>query len=250
MVRSLLETFAAVPDPRSAQGRRHPLAAILTLATAAMLAGARTRYDIWQWGRVQEPAVVRALGFTRDKTPAVSTLHRVCGAYLFVVKQNQPALYADITVLFAAPPLGERFGYAEQRGWHGDRREVRRVWASTALEGYLDWPGVRQVCKVEREVERKGQRRSAVRYVATSLGPGVGPGRLLELVRGHWVRDVTFGEDACRVRMGAAPEVLAALRNVVLSLLRRRGATNIAAALRQNGWQPSGVLRFLGVASG
>ncbi|MBI4506128.1 MAG: transposase family protein [Chloroflexi bacterium] len=77
MVRRLLDTFAAVPDPRSAQGRRHPLGAILTLATAAMLAGARTLYDIWQWGRIQEPAVVRALGFTREKTPAVSTLHRV-----------------------------------------------------------------------------------------------------------------------------------------------------------------------------
>jgi DDE_Tnp_1-associated len=74
---SLLEAVATVPDPRQAGGRRHPLPAILALATAAMLAGARTVYAIAQWGRLQEPAVIRALGFTRPRSPAVSTLHLV-----------------------------------------------------------------------------------------------------------------------------------------------------------------------------
>jgi hypothetical protein len=74
---SLLEAFATVPDPRQAGGRRHPLPAILALATAAMLAGARTVYAIAQWGRLQEPAVIRALGFTRPRSPAVSTVHLV-----------------------------------------------------------------------------------------------------------------------------------------------------------------------------
>ncbi len=77
LVRSLLAAFAAVPDPRRPRGRRHPLAAILALATAAMLSGARSLYAIWQWGRLQEPAVVKALGFTREQTPSVATLHRV-----------------------------------------------------------------------------------------------------------------------------------------------------------------------------
>ena len=75
--RSLLEAFAKVPDPRSPQGRRHPLPAILTLAVAAMLSGARSIYAIYQWGRLQRPETVRALGFTRDKTPTVSTLDLV-----------------------------------------------------------------------------------------------------------------------------------------------------------------------------
>lgn len=73
----LLTAFATVPDPRSAHGRRHPLPAILALATAAMLSGARSLYAIAQWGRVQPPEVVAALGFTRERTPAVSTLHLV-----------------------------------------------------------------------------------------------------------------------------------------------------------------------------
>ncbi|HEU0115282.1 MAG TPA: transposase family protein [Thermomicrobiales bacterium] len=74
---TLLAAFGRVPDHRSPHGRRHPLAAILTLATAAMLAGARSLYAIAQWGRLQSPATVRVLGFTRNRTPAVSTLHLV-----------------------------------------------------------------------------------------------------------------------------------------------------------------------------
>jgi hypothetical protein len=82
MVKSLLETFRAIPDPRSSQGRRHSLAAILALATAAMLSGARSLYAISQWGRIQPPAVAAILGFTRSQdkqtqTPCVATLHRV-----------------------------------------------------------------------------------------------------------------------------------------------------------------------------
>src|SRR5436309_14434576 len=74
---ALLAAFATVPDPRQTGGRRHPLPAILALATAAMLAGARSLYAMAQWGRLQEPAVVQALGFTRPRTPTVSTLHLV-----------------------------------------------------------------------------------------------------------------------------------------------------------------------------
>src|SRR3990172_11001490 len=75
--RSLLEAFATVPDPRKARGRRHPLPALLALVTTAMLSGARSLYAIAQWGRMQEPAIVKALGFTRATTPCVATLHLV-----------------------------------------------------------------------------------------------------------------------------------------------------------------------------
>jgi DDE_Tnp_1-associated len=70
-----LEAFTRVPDRRSEHGRRHPLPAILAQSIAAMLAGARSLYAIAQWGRAQPPEVVRALGFTRARTPAVATLH-------------------------------------------------------------------------------------------------------------------------------------------------------------------------------
>ena len=73
----MLEALARVPDPRSGHGRRHPLGAILGLAVCAMLCGCRSLYAISQWGRDQGLEVSQALGFTRDRTPCVSTLHQV-----------------------------------------------------------------------------------------------------------------------------------------------------------------------------
>jgi predicted transposase YbfD/YdcC len=177
------------------------------------------------------------------------------GAYFLAVKGNQPELHADVRLLFEWPAPGERFAEAVEHRQHGDRREVRRLRASAALAGYTDWPGARQVCRVERVVERGGAVRREVAYAVTSLGPRVGPGALLRIWRGHWaienrlhyVRDVTLGEDACRVRSGAAPQVLAALRNATIGLLRRSGSTNIAASLRANAWQPGAALRLLGL---
>jgi predicted transposase YbfD/YdcC len=177
------------------------------------------------------------------------------GDYFVLVDANQPTLLGDITTLFDDPPPGEPFASAEQRGRHGDRREVRRLWASTALTGYLDWPGAAQVGKLERIVEQQGTVTRQIRYFITSLSAAVGAPRLLALKRGHWqienrlhhVRDVSLGEDASRVRTGAAPHVLAALRNVVLNLLRHANVTAIKATIREFGWQRAG-LRFLGWA--
>ena len=74
---TLEEALDLVPDPRSSQGRRHALGAILCLATCAMLCGARSLYAIAQWGRDQGAPMAHALGFSRDQTPCVATLHRV-----------------------------------------------------------------------------------------------------------------------------------------------------------------------------
>lgn len=77
MSKSLREAFAGVPDGRSRIGRKHPLDAILTLSVCAMLSGARSLYAIWQWGREQDGVTVKAMGFTQEKTPAVSSIHAV-----------------------------------------------------------------------------------------------------------------------------------------------------------------------------
>lgn len=61
------------------------------------------------------------------------------------------------------------------------------------------------------------------------------------------LRDVTMQEDASQVRSGSAPEVMAALRNTVLGLLRQTGTTNIAAALRHYSYRPLEALSLLGI---
>ena len=96
-----------------------------------------------------------------------------------------------------------------------------------------------------------------MRYVITDLGTEVSPEDLMRHVRGHWgienrlhyVRDVTFGEDASQVRKQAAPEVMAALRNVTIGILRKAGWQNIAAALRHNGWKKHSALELLGIST-
>lgn len=65
--------------------------------------------------------------------------------------------------------------------------------------------------------------------------------------RSHYVRDVTFGEDACTIRKGDAPQNLATLRNAIISLLRLEGHVNIAAALRAVGWKTNRLLAMLGI---
>jgi len=86
-----------------------------------------------------------------------------------------------------------------------------------------------------------------VSYAVTSLSPErAGAAALLRLLRGHWgiengahhVRDVTFDEDRCQVRSGAAPQAFAACRNLASALLRRTGHANIAEALRTNAGRP------------
>lgn len=177
------------------------------------------------------------------------------GAYLVIVKANQPTLYEDIGLAFDTPVFGEEYRFTEDVGHHGDRQEVRRLWSTGALRGYLDWPGAQQVMKIEREVEQKGKMTCDVRYAITSLGDHVGPEALLGYVRGHWrienrlhwVRDVTMGEDASQVRKGSAPQVMAVLRNVVLGILRLMGVPNIAAAIREISWTSGQALRGLGL---
>jgi hypothetical protein len=95
---SLLRALAAVPDPRSRHGRRHPLPAVLALATVAMLCGARSLYAIAQWGREQPAAVVRTLGFTRHQTPGVATLHRVFKALDVEVFETVLAQWAQVVL--------------------------------------------------------------------------------------------------------------------------------------------------------
>src|SRR5919106_928898 len=138
------------------------------------------------------------------------------GDYFWVVKDNQPTLRADIALLFAQPPWGKGFATATQQGRHGDRPEIRQLWASTALNEYLGWPHVHQVCCVERRITRKGVTREETSYAITSISPKKADAqRSLRLWRGHWgienrlhyLRDVTMKEDPCQVRSGSAPEV-------------------------------------------
>lgn len=169
------------------------------------------------------------------------------------MKDNQRLLKEDIALIWEdepdAPPQ------AVQTNKRGGRVEQRQLWASDLLVGYSSWPHLAQVCRMVRRVTREGKTRSEVAYAVTSLPPGEAtPARLLALWRGHWgienrvhwVRDVTMDEDRSQVRTGAAPQVMAALRNLTISLLRLAGVPNIAEALRRNAAHPREALALIG----
>jgi predicted transposase YbfD/YdcC len=368
----LIEVLAEIPDCRSHQGKRHPLAAILALMCSALRCGYRSYTAIAEWGRNSGARLTRALGFTRQP-PCAATLHTVLrqvdreeleaklgawaegllsgmpapqdakeeiavdgktlrgsqkqgapgapllsalaqrlgvtlaqqavadatneipvvlellrhvvlagrvvtmdalltqrqiaeqiveagGDSVMVVKANQPQLREDITTVFALPPIvGETRMVAETvDGGHG-RIEQRRLQTSDVLVGYSEWPGLAQVFQLDRQVIRKktGEVREERVAGVTSLPPArADAARLLGLVRGHWhienkshwVRDVTFDEDRSQVRCGNLPQVMAALRNTVIGLMRQAGDTNIAAACRRFAAQPALALALMGIA--
>ena len=180
------------------------------------------------------------------------------GDYVMIVKDNQPQLKEDIELVFTMPPAGDRQEHVRTVDMGHGRIETRNLTTSEALVGYSDWPGLAQVFEVGRHViiKKTGQERVEVVYGVTSLRPEqAGPGRLLDLVRGHWhienkshwVRDVTFDEDRSQVRSGNIPQLMAALRNTTIGLLRGAGYTNIASACRQMAAQPAKALALVGI---
>jgi predicted transposase YbfD/YdcC len=180
------------------------------------------------------------------------------GDYVMIVKENQPQLKADIELVFTLPPTGDRQESVRTVDVGHGRVETRNLTMSASLVGYSDWPGMAQVFELGRHVitKKTGKERVEVVYGVTSLRPErATPGRLLALVRGHWqienkshwVRDVTFDEDRSQVRCGNIPQIMAALRNTVIGLLRWAGETNIAAACRRFAAQPAQALALIGI---
>ena len=183
------------------------------------------------------------------------------------MKANQPDLLAAVADAFddtGVSPRERRLAEAERQtataagNGHG-RAERRTLTSTTSLsDGYLDWPGLGQCFKLVRQRTVRGVTTAETAYGITSLTrEEADAARLLKLVRQHWgvemlfwVRDVTFGEDACRAATGAAPVVLSALRNAAITLLDQGGVTNKAAALRRHAAHPGEALALVKGGSG
>lgn len=171
------------------------------------------------------------------------------GDYCWIVKENQPALYDDLRLLFGPQPEalpGTRVipdDFVRVRtldGGHG-RLDERELTTSSLLSEYCGWPYLAQAFQVERTSKRGRRTTREVRYGITSAPTSaLAAGAMLNVVRGHWQienglhyrRDVSLDEDASLARMGQAPHVLATLNNFVCGLTGRAGITNLAAMQR------------------
>ncbi len=176
--------------------------------------------------------------------------------FLLTVKGNQPTLLE---------PIRDGFDWAGQTphsesGLDHGRIEQRTLRVSQELDPkqpWLEFPGVRCVAQVRREVEFKKdgrQRQPETIYLVTSLRPDqITPQRLLQLNRHYWgienrvhsVRDVALREDRSRIRKGALPRLLAAISNFAISLLRLLKVKNIQRRMSQLRFQPNAAVRLL-----
>jgi predicted transposase YbfD/YdcC len=184
------------------------------------------------------------------------------GDYLMVVKKNQASLYEFLDMLFTLPAhpadreVWDQAGPTSEKG-HG-RLETRSLTSGSAHIEDVDWPGVAHVLRRECErIELKtGKVTHEVSYGLTSLTPERANAVALEaLWRGHWtienrvhyVRDVSFGEDAGHAAAGNTARALASVRNAVIALFRRAGWRLMPDALAHYGASVQRALTLVGL---
>lgn len=183
------------------------------------------------------------------------------GHYVMIVKKNQAALYEYLDLLFTLPAhpadheVWQTVGPTSEKG-HG-RLETRRLTCGNAHIEDVDWPDVQQLVRreCERIVLKTGKRSCEVTYAMVSMTPEeAGAASIERLWRGHWtienqthyVRDVTFGEDAGHAAQGNTAHVLAALRNGLLTLFRSAHWRSIPDALAHYGASVARAFALIG----
>lgn len=179
-------------------------------------------------------------------------LHRRGAYFVLPVGGNQPGLFDQLDTLpWAEVPIS---WMTYDRG-HG-RQEIRTIQVRPAPKT-TKFPHVKQVFLLERHFyDLNGQPLSCQAVLGVTNLPAhkADPEQLAALIRGEWtienrdhhVRDVTMGEDRCRIRTGALPSVLAVMRSHAISELRLLGFTNIAEATR---WARDDFTRPLSILS-
>lgn len=176
--------------------------------------------------------------------------------YVLTVKRNQATLHDELASRFqvyAEADYNVKRMRREIRNSVAHGRQERRCCYVVPVEAgdclQKQWTGIRSVGMMYRESEdaNGGRARSEVTYFITSLPAKVG--RISKLIRDHWriensqhyVLDVTFREDASRIRKGSSPEVGAAFRRMALNILRQDTAVkdNIRGKRLRAGWDDS-----------
>lgn len=176
--------------------------------------------------------------------------------FVLSLKGNQPSLASLAELAFS----GVAHEHSTRDKAHGriEHRHYAVVKIGERLQASLNFPYARSIVRVYRErYDLKGTLLSSeTSYYLTDLSGYLARVEALAYyIRGHWgienrshhVRDVTFDEDRCQVRKGGAPQVLATLRNLTISILRLVGFKNVAAGCRWAAWDHRRALPLLGV---
>jgi len=161
--------------------------------------------------------------------------------YHFTVKNNQPGLFQDIALYFKDRKDPD-FVLCDPPD-HG-RIEIRKIWTTTELNGYLKFPHIGQAFTVQREVidKKSGEQSCEVAYGITSRPPKqADPQRVLTTNRCHWtienschyIIDWNFHEDRSRISKGHGPENITRLRRFAIGIIKSKGVRSVAQKMRQ-----------------
>lgn len=182
------------------------------------------------------------------------------GDYLLAVKGNQPTLHKAVIEHFAdVDSTSAPFASFETHDHGHGRDEIRRVSISHAvdeIESAERWPALSTMIRIESARTIKGKTSTENRYYISSRR-NLPPKRALAAVRSHWgienelhwVLDVAFQEDDCRVRAGNAAANFSAVRQLALGLLKKRTETKIGIKNRRllAAWDHEFLLRVIGL---
>ena len=179
-----------------------------------------------------------------------ATIHDRGADYLLPVKDNQPTLKDDIALFFTEQRAcgfkdAEAFFHQTIDNDHG-RLEIRRHWSTSDIEWLKkrhDWTALASIGMIEREVERDGKTVITCHHYISSL-----PADAIVLARAarthwqvennlHWVLDVVFHDDLCRLRTGNGPQNFAVVRHIALNLLKQaKGKISLRGTRKKAGW--------------
>jgi predicted transposase YbfD/YdcC len=161
--------------------------------------------------------------------------------YHFTVKNNQPTLFQDIALYFKDRKDPD-FVHCNPPD-HG-RIEIRKIWTTTELNDYLNFPHVRQAFLIQRESTNKktGKYSCEIAYGITSRSPEeADPQRVLDTNRNHWsienschyIIDWNYDEDRSRICKGHGPENITRLRRFAIGILKSKGVRSVPQKMRQ-----------------
>ncbi len=161
--------------------------------------------------------------------------------YQFTVKNNQPGPFQDIA-LYIQDRQEPDFVLCDPPD-HG-RIEIRKIWTTSELNGYLNFPHARQAFVIQREFTDKktGENSCEIAYGITSRPTEqADPKRVLANNRGHWsienschyIIDWNYHEDRSRIRTAHGPENITRLRRFAISIIKSKGVRSVAQKMRQ-----------------
>ena len=182
------------------------------------------------------------------------------GDYVLALKGNHQLLYEDTKLFFedaTRDGFEVAYGFRETDDWDHGRVEKRKYWSVGVdqldfLRNKEEWKGLRSIACVKSTRRTREGESVEMRYFISSLDNIT---RIARSIRHHWnvenklhwVMDVDFEEDACRVRTDHAPENFALLRQIAHNLIKKESSKKVSVRRKINkaGWDNDFLARIL-----